>query len=112
MARPEREIIVMLGDGSYLMLNNEIATSVMLDKKLIIVLLDNRGYGCINRLQQSCGGNPFNNMLEDCVQFGTGAPNIDFAANAASLGPFLRRWPVSLSWRPPSGVLARPIAPT
>ena len=86
MARPDREIIVMVGDGSYLMLNNEIATSVMLDKKLIIVLLDNRGYGCINRLQQSCGGNPFNNMLEDCLQFGEGAPNIDFAANAASLG--------------------------
>src|SRR6201997_1019025 len=86
MARPEREIIVMVGDGSYLMLNNEIATSVMLDKKLIIVLLDNRGYGCINRLQQGCGGKPFNNMLKDCLQFGEGAPNIDFAANAASLG--------------------------
>ncbi len=86
MARPDREIIVMVGDGSYLMLNNEIATSVMLDKKLMIVLLDNRGYGCINRLQQSCGGKPFNNMLEDCLQFGEGAPNIDFAANAASLG--------------------------
>jgi len=86
MARPDREIIVMVGDGSYLMLNNEIATSVMLDKKLIIVLLDNRGYGCINRLQQSCGGKPFNNMLEDCLQFGEGAPDIDFAANAASLG--------------------------
>jgi 3D-(3,5/4)-trihydroxycyclohexane-1,2-dione acylhydrolase (decyclizing) len=86
MARPDREIIVMLGDGSYLMLNNEIATSVMLDKKLIILLLDNRGYGCINRLQQSCGGKPFNNMLEDCLRFGEGAPNIDFAANAASLG--------------------------
>jgi 3D-(3,5/4)-trihydroxycyclohexane-1,2-dione acylhydrolase (decyclizing) len=86
MARPDREIIVMVGDGSYLMLNNEIATSVMLDKKLVIVLLDNRGYGCINRLQQSCGGEAFNNMLEDCLQFGQGAPNIDFAANAASLG--------------------------
>jgi 3D-(3,5/4)-trihydroxycyclohexane-1,2-dione acylhydrolase (decyclizing) len=86
MARPEREVIVMVGDGSYLMLNNEIATSVMLDKKLIIVLLDNRGYGCINRLQQGCGGAPFNNMLADSLQFGEGAPNIDFAANAASLG--------------------------
>jgi 3D-(3,5/4)-trihydroxycyclohexane-1,2-dione acylhydrolase (decyclizing) len=86
IARPDREIIVMVGDGSYLMLNNEIATSVMLDKKLIIVLLDNRGYGCINRLQQSCGGKPFNNMLEDCLQFGEGAPKIDFVANAASLG--------------------------
>jgi 3D-(3,5/4)-trihydroxycyclohexane-1,2-dione acylhydrolase (decyclizing) len=86
IARPDREVIVMVGDGSYLMLNNEIATSVMLDKKLIIVLLDNRGYGCINRLQQSCGGNPFNNMFEDWLQFGEGAPNIDFAVNAASLG--------------------------
>jgi 3D-(3,5/4)-trihydroxycyclohexane-1,2-dione acylhydrolase (decyclizing) len=86
MAKPDREIIVMVGDGSYLMLNNEIATSVMLDKKLVIVLLDNRGYGCINRLQQSCGGKPFNNMFEDCLQSGDGAPNIDFAANAASLG--------------------------
>ena len=86
MARPDREVIVMVGDGSYLMLNNEIATSVMIDKKLIIVLLDNRGYGCINRLQQHCGSKPFNNMLEDCLQLGDGAPNIDFAANAASLG--------------------------
>ena len=59
MARPDREVIVMVGDGSYLMLNNEIATSVMLDKKLIIVLLDNRGYGCINRLQQHCGSKRF-----------------------------------------------------
>jgi 3D-(3,5/4)-trihydroxycyclohexane-1,2-dione acylhydrolase (decyclizing) len=86
MARPDREVVVMLGDGSYLMLNNEIATSVMLDKKLIIVLLDNRGYGCINRLQQGCGGAPFNNMFADSLQFGEGAPKIDFAANAASLG--------------------------
>lgn len=86
MARPDREVIVMVGDGSYLMLNNEIATSVMLDKKLIIVLLDNRGYGCINRLQQHCGGAPFNNMFADSLQFGEGAPDIDFAANAASLG--------------------------
>jgi len=86
MAKPEREIIVMLGDGSYLMLNNEIATSVTLDKKLIIVLLDNRGFGCINRLQQNCGSAPFNNMFVDSLQFGSGAPRIDFAANAASLG--------------------------
>ncbi|MEO8755498.1 MAG: 3D-(3,5/4)-trihydroxycyclohexane-1,2-dione acylhydrolase (decyclizing), partial [Casimicrobiaceae bacterium] len=55
MARPEREVIVMVGDGSYLMLNAEIATSVMLGHKLVIVVLDNRGYGCINRLQQAVG---------------------------------------------------------
>lgn len=86
MARPEREVIVMVGDGSYLMMNSEIATSVMLDKKLIIVVLDNRGYGCINRLQQACGNAPFNNMLADCYQEGEGAPAIDFALHARSLG--------------------------
>ena len=53
MALPDREVIVMVGDGSYLMLNSEIATSVMLGLKLTIVLLDNGGYGCINRLQQA-----------------------------------------------------------
>ena len=86
MAKPEADVIVMVGDGSYLMMNSEIATSVMLDKKLIIVVLDNRGYGCINRLQQACGNAPFNNMLADCLQAGEGAPQIDFALHAKSLG--------------------------
>jgi len=76
----------MLGDGSYLMMNSEIATSVMLGAKLIVVVLDNRGYGCINRLQQACGGAPFNNLLDDCMQGPLGAPRIDFAAHARSLG--------------------------
>ena len=85
LARPEREVIVMVGDGSYLMLNNELATSVMLGAKLIVVVLDNRGYGCINRLQQACGGAPFNNLLADSFQRGPhGAPAVDFAANARS----------------------------
>ena len=86
MAKPGSDVIVMVGDGSYLMMNSEIATSVMLDKKLIIVVLDNRGYGCINRLQQACGNAPFNNMLADCLQEGEGAPQIDFALHAKSLG--------------------------
>ncbi|WP_448096464.1 3D-(3,5/4)-trihydroxycyclohexane-1,2-dione acylhydrolase (decyclizing) [Luteibacter yeojuensis] len=86
LAYPDREVIVMVGDGSYLMMNSEIATSVMLDAKLIIVLLDNRGYGCINRLQQATGSAPFNNMFDDCVQGRHGAPFIDFAAHARSLG--------------------------
>jgi len=58
----------------------------MLDQKLVVVVLDNHGYGCINRLQQACGGAPFNNLLADAVQGGGGAPKIDFAAHAASLG--------------------------
>jgi 3D-(3,5/4)-trihydroxycyclohexane-1,2-dione acylhydrolase (decyclizing) len=86
LARPEREVIVMVGDGSYLMMNSEIATSVMLGAKLIIVVLDNRGYGCINRLQQACGSAPFNNMLADCLQGPHGAPPTDFAAHARALG--------------------------
>jgi 3D-(3,5/4)-trihydroxycyclohexane-1,2-dione acylhydrolase (decyclizing) len=86
MARPEREVIVIVGDGSYLMLNSEIATSLLLGKKLIIVVLDNRGYGCINRLQQACGGAPFNNLFADCATGADGVPRIDFAAHAASMG--------------------------
>jgi 3D-(3,5/4)-trihydroxycyclohexane-1,2-dione acylhydrolase (decyclizing) len=86
MAHPDREVVVIVGDGSYLMLNSEIATSVMLDQKLVIVVLDNHGYGCINRLQRACGGAPFNNLLKDAVQGASGAPRIDFAAHAASLG--------------------------
>jgi len=84
IARPDSEVVVMIGDGSYLMLNSEIATSVMLGKKLTIVLLDNRGYGCINRLQMATGGANFNNLLKDA--FHTTMPEVDFVAHAQSLG--------------------------
>jgi 3D-(3,5/4)-trihydroxycyclohexane-1,2-dione acylhydrolase (decyclizing) len=86
MARPECEVIVMVGDGSYLMLNAEIATSLLLGLKLVVVVLDNHGYGCINRLQQAVGGVPFNNLFADCVQGPAGVPRVDFAAHAASMG--------------------------
>ncbi|SFN58998.1 3D-(3,5/4)-trihydroxycyclohexane-1,2-dione acylhydrolase (decyclizing) [Mesorhizobium sp. NFR06] len=84
MAKPDDEVVVMVGDGSYLMLNSEIATSVMLGLKLTIVLLDNRGYGCINRLQMATGGANFNNLLKDARH--EVMPDVDFAAHAASLG--------------------------
>jgi len=86
MARPDQEVIVFVGDGSYMMLNSEIATSVMLGKKLIIVVLDNRGYGCISRLQVASGSPAFNNMLDDCVPEGGDTSNIDFAMHARSMG--------------------------
>ena len=86
IARPQQEVIVMVGDGSYLMMNSEIATSVMLGRKLLIVVLDNRGYGCIQRLQLASGSARFNNMLDDCVAPGGEAPVIDFALHARSLG--------------------------
>lgn len=79
LAMPEREVIVMVGDGSYLMLNSELATSVAMGVKLIVVLLDNGGFGCIHRLQQATGGRPFNNLRG-------AAPAIDFVAHARSLG--------------------------
>jgi 3D-(3,5/4)-trihydroxycyclohexane-1,2-dione acylhydrolase (decyclizing) len=86
MARPERDIVVVVGDGSYLMLNSELATSVMLGHKLTVVVLDNRGYGCINRLQHATGGAGFNNLLKDCRTVPEGAPKVDFAAHARALG--------------------------
>ncbi|MEK8033073.1 3D-(3,5/4)-trihydroxycyclohexane-1,2-dione acylhydrolase (decyclizing) [Ideonella sp. DXS29W] len=86
MACPDQEVIVMVGDGSYMMMNSEIATSVMLGRKLIVVVLDNRGFGCIHRLQRATGGARFNNLLDDCVPEGGEVPRIDFAAHARSMG--------------------------
>jgi 3D-(3,5/4)-trihydroxycyclohexane-1,2-dione acylhydrolase (decyclizing) len=84
MAKPAEEVVVMVGDGSYLMMNSEIVTSVMLGLRLTIVVLDNEGYGCINRLQMATGGANFNNLLKDAKH--AVLPSIDFAAHAASLG--------------------------
>ncbi|EJN04513.1 3D-(3,5/4)-trihydroxycyclohexane-1,2-dione acylhydrolase (decyclizing) [Phyllobacterium sp. YR531] len=84
MAKPNDEVVVMIGDGSYLMLNSEIATSVMIGQRITIMLLDNRGYGCINRLQMGTGGANFNNLLKDSKH--EILPDIDFAAHARSLG--------------------------
>jgi len=84
MAHPERDVVVMVGDGSYMMMNSEIATSVMLGLKLNIVVLDNRGYGCINRLQMGTGGANFNNLLKD--SYHEVMPEIDFRAHAESMG--------------------------
>jgi len=86
LARPEREVVVIVGDGSYLMMNSELATAAMLGQKLVVVVLDNRGYGCINRLQQACGGVPFNNLLQDCLRGAEEYPQIDFALHAQALG--------------------------
>jgi 3D-(3,5/4)-trihydroxycyclohexane-1,2-dione acylhydrolase (decyclizing) len=84
MALPDREVVVMVGDGSYMMLNAELATSVMLGLKLIVVVLDNHGYGCINRLQQATGGESFNNLFADARQ--ERPAQIDFAAHMAAMG--------------------------
>lgn len=84
MAGPERQVFVMVGDGSYLMLNSELATSVMLECKLIVVLLDNQGFGSIHRLQQACGSAPFNNRFANTTY--TCQVSVDYAAHARALG--------------------------
>lgn len=85
MARPDREVFVMVGDGSYMMMNSELQTSIMLGQKIIVTVLDNRGYGCINRLQQACGGANFNNLIRD-VDHRADDSWIDFAGHARSMG--------------------------
>ena len=84
MALPDREVVVMVGDGSYLMMNSELATSVMLGRKIIVVVLDNRGFGCITRLQEATGGARFNNLLDDALH--EEPSHIDFVAHARALG--------------------------
>lgn len=86
MAMPDRDVVVMVGDGSYLMANSEIATSIALQQKITIVVLDNLGFACINRLQTSLGGKSFNNLLATSYSDAENAPKIDFAQHAASLG--------------------------
>jgi 3D-(3,5/4)-trihydroxycyclohexane-1,2-dione acylhydrolase (decyclizing) len=84
LARPEREVICFVGDGSYMMANSELATAVMRKVPFTVVLTDNRGYGCINRLQRGTGGEAFNNLYQDCNV--EQQPQIDFVAHAAALG--------------------------
>ncbi|MBI5880198.1 MAG: 3D-(3,5/4)-trihydroxycyclohexane-1,2-dione acylhydrolase (decyclizing) [Chloroflexi bacterium] len=89
LAAPEREVVVMIGDGSYLMLAHEIVTSLQEGIKLVIVLLDNHGYASIGGLSQSLGSGGFgtrtNYRAADGQLHGAPVP-VDFAANARSLG--------------------------
>ncbi|TJZ91280.1 3D-(3,5/4)-trihydroxycyclohexane-1,2-dione acylhydrolase (decyclizing) [Paracoccus gahaiensis] len=84
LALPDRQVLCFVGDGSYMMANSELATAVMRRIPFTVILTDNRGYGCINRLQAQTGGAPFNNMYVDCRV--EAQPRIDFVAHAASMG--------------------------
>ena len=93
MAHPQREVYVLVGDGSYLMMAQEIVTSVQDGCKLNIVLLDNHGFSSIGGLSRSCG----NDGLGTEYRHGRNGKYdgdilpIDFAANAASLGAWTAR---------------------
>ncbi len=82
---PERDTITFCGDGSYMMLNSDIYSSVLSGKKLIVMLLDNGGFAVINKLQNNTGNESFNNLLVDCPTipepFG-----VDFVAHATAMG--------------------------
>lgn len=84
MARPQADVICMVGDGSYMMANSELATAVMMGVPFTVVITDNRGYGCINRLQKGTGGAGFNNLLDD--SYHVNPSHIDFTAHAAAMG--------------------------
>ena len=84
MAEPNRDVVVIVGDGSYLMMNSELATAVMMGIKITVVLVDNRGFGCINRLQIATGGKEFNNLLDHARH--VTPSKIDFVEHAASMG--------------------------
>lgn len=95
MADPSREVFIMVGDGSYLMLHTEIVTSLQEGMKLVVVLIDNGGFQCIKGLQMGCGSPAFGNELrarnpETGVLDGPYMP-IDFAKNAESLGAIAYR---------------------
>lgn len=84
MALPQREVFVLVGDGSYLMMNSDILSSVMTRHKLIIVVCDNGGFAVINRLQNFKGAASFNNLFADCHQ--TKPLQVDFVSHAKSMG--------------------------
>ena len=85
MADPDREVVVMVGDGSYMMLNSDVYSSVLTGHKLIIVVCDNGGFAVIDRLQRAKGVPSFNNLLADCKIDGAVVP-LDFAKHAEAMG--------------------------
>ena len=82
---PDKDTITFCGDGSYLMLNSDIYSSVLTDKKLIVLLLDNGGFAVINKLQNNTGNESFNNLIAD-TPTATTQFSVDFEAHAASMG--------------------------
>ena len=84
MALPEREVVLLLGDGSYLMMNSDLYSTVLTGHKLIVIVADNGGHAVIDRLRVNHGGESFNNLFADC-RVGR-LVDVDFAAHAASMG--------------------------
>ena len=82
---PEKDTIVFVGDGSYLLLNSDIYSAVLTGKKLILLVLDNGGFAVINKLQNNTGNASYNNLFTDTPTV-TNPVDVDFAAHARALG--------------------------
>jgi 3D-(3,5/4)-trihydroxycyclohexane-1,2-dione acylhydrolase (decyclizing) len=82
---PDRDTIVFVGDGSYLLMNSDIYSSVLTGKKLIVLVLDNGGFAVINKLQNNTGQDSFNNLIKDCPTVETPFA-VDFEAHARAMG--------------------------
>ena len=84
-AEPDRDTIVFVGDGSYLLMNSDIYSSVLTRRKLIVLVLDNGGFAVINKLQNNTGQESFNNLIADCPT----VPDpfaVDFESHARAMG--------------------------
>ncbi|MBB5223142.1 3D-(3,5/4)-trihydroxycyclohexane-1,2-dione acylhydrolase (decyclizing) [Amaricoccus macauensis] len=88
MARPGATPIVMVGDGTYMMMNSDVYSSVLSGHKFILVVCDNGGYGVINRLQNAKGTPGFNNLIRDCRVVEPFA--VDFVKHAEAMGALAR----------------------
>ena len=89
MADPTRTPIVLIGDGTYMMMNSDVYSSVLAGHKFILLVCDNGGYAVINRLQIGKGAAAFNNLIRDCRVKEPFA--VDFAKHAESMGALTRR---------------------
>lgn len=89
MARPGTTPIVMVGDGTYLMMNSDIYSTVLSGHKIIVIVCDNGGYAVINRLQTAKGTPGFNNLIADCRVVEPFA--VDFVKHAEAMGALARR---------------------
>ena len=82
---PERDTVVFCGDGSYLLMNSDIYSSVLTQKKMIVFVLDNGGFAVINKLQNNSGNESFNNLIADAPTV-PAAFAVDFEAHARAMG--------------------------
>jgi 3D-(3,5/4)-trihydroxycyclohexane-1,2-dione acylhydrolase (decyclizing) len=85
IANKEGDTVVFTGDGSYMMLNTEIYSSVLSGDKMIVLVCDNQGYAVINRLQMNQGAEPFNNLIEDC-KLANEPFGVDYVKHAEAMG--------------------------